>query len=629
MDPDRPARPSQLLDAGDGAELPTGVLDWVLAELDAGTPADTPKKGKKAADPKPADGPPAAPTDGPAGTLTPADLAVIRKGERSTNGGKFRRLMAGDVAGYPSASEAHLGLLSLLVFHADGGPEQVERIFGTTPHAQHPKWGRDSYRERSIKRAFRKLTAQQPAGGECSDVANAGRLIEWFGDRLRFMIDRKVWVWFTGERWVAGELAVLEAAKQTATRLVDEAGRRFSAASNASNPAELARAQDYCKWAATTKKNTRRIKDMVVLAAADPRVHAVTADFDRDEWSLSCPSGTIDLRTGRQTAHRAEDMVSAGWCPTVYRPDAACPTWETFFATVLGGDPELIRWFRRWLGVCLSADTSVQLLPVCWGAGSNGKSTLLDTLFEVVGGTWGKAVAELLLSTHGEPHPTQAANLLGMRLAVATESDENRKLHEARVKELTGDSTIKARFMRQDFFEFRRTHKLMLVTNHKPRVSGQDHGLWRRLALIPFQVRFWDSDDPGQSGPDRLRIDRDMKRKLLAEREGIFAWLVRAAVEVHSAGVSLGPCRAIAAATSSYQQAEDVVAAFLAEAADTADRSAEEPAPDVFAAFTRWANANCVTQQSRRWLTERLAEKGIGTRPSSGRTLYVGIRLRA
>src|SRR4051812_2568683 len=60
------------------------------------------------------------------------------------------------------------------------------------------------------------------------------------------------------------------------------------------------------------------------------------------------------------------------------------------------------------------------------------------------------APIETFAASTGERHPTDLAGLRGARLVTATETEEGRRLAEARVKALTGGDRISARFMRQD-----------------------------------------------------------------------------------------------------------------------------------------------------------------------------------
>ena len=43
--------------------------------------------------------------------------------------------------------------------------------------------------------------------------------------------------------------------------------------------------------------------------------------------------------------------------------------------------------------------------------------------------------------------------------------------------------------MRQDFFEFKPSHLLLMGTNHLPEIDDGSEAVWRRIRLIPFTVR--------------------------------------------------------------------------------------------------------------------------------------------
>lgn len=52
------------------------------------------------------------------------------------------------------------------------------------------------------------------------------------------------------------------------------------------------------------------------------------------------------------------------------------------------------------------------------------------------------------------------------------------------------DEAVAARFLYGDYFEFRPTFKLVLVTNHRRHVDGDDEAICARLLLVPFEVSF-------------------------------------------------------------------------------------------------------------------------------------------
>ena len=140
------------------------------------------------------------------------------------------------------------------------------------------------------------------------------------------------------------------------------------------------------------------------------------------------------------------------------------------------------------------------------------------------------APASLLLKKYSDAIPTDVAGLRGARVVVASETPEDGRLDETRVKLLTGaGGKITARYMRQDYFEFNPTHHLFLQTNHKPRIVGTDFAIWRRVRLLPFDVIFEEvtADNPTPTHPADPLLDGELR----AELPGILVWAVEGAKE--------------------------------------------------------------------------------------------------
>ncbi len=95
---------------------------------------------------------------------------------------------------------------------------------------------------------------------------------------------------------------------------------------------------------------------------------------------------------------------------------------------------------------------------------------------------------EMLLARRSDGVPNDVARLKGARFVSASETEEGRRLAESRIKDLTGQDTITARFMKAEWFDFAPTHKLWLSTNHKPEIRGTDAAIWRRIRLVPWTV---------------------------------------------------------------------------------------------------------------------------------------------
>ena len=367
-----------------------------------------------------------------------------------------------------------------------------------------------------------------------TDVANAERFVGLHGREVRFCHPWKKWLVWDGRRWkVDDDGTVLRLAKSVSDDIWREARGTGSDAA--------------LKFAVASAK-AQSVAAILKLAACD--VAVLPDDLDADGWQLNCANGTVDLRSGELRPHDRDDRLTM-ICPTAFDLDAKAPTWERFLNDVFDGDGELIAFVQRYLGYSLTGDVREQVLPIFWGEGANGKSTLLNAFLHVVGKDFAmQAPSDLLLLKKGESHPTERADLFRKRFVSAVETEAGRKLAESLVKALTGGDRIRARRMREDFWEFAPTHKLILCTNHKPKVRGTDHAIWRRLKLVPF-VRRFDGDN----------ADKTMPAKLGAEADGILAWAVRGCLEWQEHG--LGEPEQVTTATATYKEQSDPLHEFI------------------------------------------------------------------
>lgn len=394
-----------------------------------------------------------------------------------------------------------------------------------------------------------------------TDQANAQRLKNSFGSMV-FVSAGRWYVW-DGKRWVGDESDVYRYACRL-SELIREEMRPFRARADVAKAngdtteekLQNAIADALGKWA------TRSEMKATIEAAVGLARKMLTVDseaLDRDPWALNCVNGTVDLRTGDLKRHNPEDYITK-LVPVVYDAAARCPTWDTALLEIVGGDTGVSEFLARWFGYCASADVREQAFVVHWGGGSNGKSTVLDTMREVLGDYAGTAAPGLLAATKGDRHPTEIAALFGRRMVTAHESGENVVLREDFIKQATGGDRITARYMREDFFEFAPTHKIQLLTNHKPQVKGTDEGIWRRVLLVPYVESFGTPEQVAAG--ERTRVgDQSMPVRLRAELPGILAWLVRGCLAWRAEGLQ-APER-VRVASKAYREEQDRVGQFV------------------------------------------------------------------
>lgn len=420
-----------------------------------------------------------------------------------------------------------------------------------------------------------------------TDLANAHRLRSAYEQDL-IVVNNRWYVW-VGTHWEPDDAAAYRMSCALSKKILEEANEW--AAKKAKSEEEAKRnagiAETLRKWGKTSEMKSRIDAAYLILKQM---LSVETSKLDADPWKLNCINGTVDLRTGKIGPHRKEDYITV-CLPTAYDPAATCPTFERAVWQIFGGNQQMISFVQRLFGYSATGSVRDQVLPVHYGHGSNGKSLLLNTVHRVLGRYAATAAPNLLMVSHGERHATEIADLRGKRFVIAHESGEGGTLREDFIKQATGGDRLKGRFMRGDFFEFDPTHKLALITNHKPQVRGRDHGIWRRLLLIPYEQRFGSKEEVASGAAAYLK-DESLAEKLMAETEGILAWIVRGAVEWHCDG--LRPPEEVKAATSAYREEQNRVGQFIRECCifDPAGRTQLGGEHGVFKAYQAWCKDN-------------------------------------
>jgi putative DNA primase/helicase len=361
-----------------------------------------------------------------------------------------------------------------------------------------------------------------------------------------------------------------------------------------------------------TEKAERR-KAMVDLARCESRIPILHTQLDRHPYLLNCANGTLDLETFKKHDHRASDYLTKQ-CPTAYVPDAQCPLWLQTIERVLP-DERVRAYLQRYFGYALTGDVSEQVLLTALGVGANGKSTIMCTIQDVLSSAYAIQIAtDMLLTKDRESHPTDLADLFGVRLAIGTETPKGRALDERLVKQLTGGEPIRARRMREDFWEFPPSHKFILVTNHMPEVSADDYAVTRRLHVLRFDVTIPEADR-----------DKQLLRKLKREREGILAWAVEGRRMQLEQGLA-APDEVLfkpSTATETKSPPEEFIASFVVRQPGSRTRASV-----LFDAYTSWCGRNNKPIASQQDFGSMLGRLGFGSKKSEGVIVYVDTLLR-
>jgi P4 family phage/plasmid primase-like protien len=461
-------------------------------------------------------------------------------------------------------------------------------------------------RLRDAERKVQRGTGTKLTVRNCTDLGNAERFSEQHGADVRFSHVWSKWLAWDGRRWAidtTGEIP--RRAKRTARSIWAEAVRA---------PKRELR-ERLGQWASSSEKRDR-INAMIALASSEQPIPIAVEQLDADPYLFNVENGTIDLRTGELREHRREDFLTKV-CKLKYptSPGIDPDLWLEFLDRIFASNAKLIRFVRQLAGVAMLGEVQEHVLPIFYGSGANGKSVWLETICGVFGEDYAmKAPPGLLITSKGDRHPTELADLHGKRFVAAVESEEHGRLSEALVKELTGGDSIRARRMREDFWQFKPSHTVVLATNHKPTIRGTDHGIWRRIRLVPFAVRIPDHEQ-----------DKQLSNKLRSEWAAILRWCVAGCLDWQRNGL-VAPDEVVSA-TSDYRSDMDVMGEFVDECCCVGP-SEDVKASSLFARYKSWGEERGEYIETQTRFGTRLAERGFQKDKRSGRIWYRGIGLR-
>ncbi len=345
-----------------------------------------------------------------------------------------------------------------------------------------------------------------------------------------------------------------------------------------------------------------KINAMISMAASESGMTRSLNDFDADSMQLGVANGVLDLRGGKLLPVSPSLLVTKR-CNVIYDQGATCPQWEQFLADVQP-DPEMQKFLQRWVGYCLTGSVQEQRFVFLHGSGANGKSVFVELLAWLLGDYAKKIATEMLMQHQRSPQAASPdiVSLKGRRFVYANETEEGRKLAEAKVKEMTGGDTLAGRvpYGKADI-TFQPTHKLAIVGNHKPEIGDSSHGMWRRVCLVQFDVTI----------EEKMR-DPKLLEKLKNEGAGILNWSLAGLRKWQQGGLSVP--KKIEAATAAYRDEQDTIGEWLAEHCDRGqDKKARKDL--LYRAYRKWALDNGHHPLAQRRLTRRLGERGYPILP--------------
>lgn len=532
--------------------------------------------------------------------------------------------------GYPSQSEADFAMVGHITREAvragvvdESLPDTVMSVFercGLYREKKHkqvaeytiPKIIAEALADKTEAVEKAQQVTQTPEGEELAthepgDILAGKTFARAMRGKLRYMGAADKWLRWDGMHWAwcaCGE--EMAAAKRVAGKILEQASKLF-----ASDPNRYKKLMAL----ATSLQNLKRLQAMIELAKSEEGLAiGHMSELDSDPWLLGVRNGVVNLKDGGLLAPDPAMLITRQ-AAAEYHDDAQCPKWMEFLGQIFSDDQETIDHIQRALGYTLTGTITEEALFICFGYGANGKSVFANVISTIMGDYSRAAPASLLTVRRADDSGPRndLAMLCGARLVSINETQSGDRLDEQIVKTLAGREMVSARFLHKEFFDFWPTAKPWLRTNHKPIITGEDDGIWRRLHLVPFARKFAEHErDPW------------LESKLHEERDGILAWMVRGCLEWQRH--KLKQSTSVRRESATYRKESDLLGEFLDEMTKTNPEARVEQS-HLFDQYRKWHEANGTRPGSKNTFTKKMAERGYGTSKSANKRFYTGVEL--
>ncbi|MDO3434347.1 phage/plasmid primase, P4 family [Rhizobium sp. CBN3] len=475
------------------------------------------------------------------------------------------------------------------------------------------------------------------------DIANGGpkslAIVQQLGDRI--MLERH-YIKPTQKEQEAIDAGKAAADAEAAGEEIDVTKRRLIASREKALDAFSKRVKRRLDHAVSSK-NVARMN--AALACAAPHIIRSPDDLNADRMRFAVHNATISFQSRMERrknpkfvspaetpnvpetvdvcieadvkvhrGHRREDLITHV-VPVDYQPKAKCPRWMRFLETMLP-DADVRRLVQVSSGLGLVGLT-VQKLFFHYGDGANGKSVYMETLCRLLGEVAVTLPATSLIGESGSSGGASPdlARLLGRRLLRVKELPEGEDLKENLVKELTGGETITARDLFQGYMDFDPIFVVQMSGNGYPRITGNDDGIWRRMAVVHWPVKVPEAE--------RRPFD-EMIAYFRQEYPGILNWLIEG-VRIYLREGLVIP-EAVKAATQDYRDDMDRTSAFVARCVVKEDDAPPLQSKFLYAAYCRFTEDEGGKPMNVTAFGRAMSKKF--KKETSGNVFYLGIRLR-
>lgn len=436
-----------------------------------------------------------------------------------------------------------------------------------------------------------------------TEQSNSDRFVHHYGDKVKYNFTNSKWYLWNGKVWAISEKGeIIEICKKVVKFIKDEA-----------NPLEQYEKEKLLKFYNKCLKYSA-YNNIAEISKSHKKISAVMTDFDTNPALFNLQNGIFFLDSFEFKPHDQYYMITK-IAEYSYLPDAKCPLWEEFLNEIFCNNQDLILFVQKLVGYSLTGFADLQKVMFCYGSGANGKSVFFGVLGLLLGDYFQKSPLELvMLNSSNNSATPDVARLAGVRLTVLQEVPEGKRVNESRLKDLSGGDKITARHLFKEYFDFTPQCKIWLYGNHKPRISGTDEGIWRRIIMLPFLYTV---------PSEKRRPMSEMMNEFKAEISGIFNWAIIGLKHYLMEG--LNEPLIVLEAMQGYRSEMDMLGYFLTECTIIQD-NLKVKQMSLYENFSSWCEQLGEKPMSARSFSQKMKERGfINQRGSGGTYEWIGL----
>jgi len=244
----------------------------------------------------------------------------------------------------------------------------------------------------------------------------------------------------------------------------------------------LGKVQKYMKTAGLETRVKRNFADEI-LHYIKRSTYAERDTFEEEPMLICLANGVLDLNTFTFEQHSANKRFLSKLA-VHYNKEAKCEKFDKFLSEVV--TTEDVPVVEEIMGYTLYRDYPIQKAFMFIGEGSNGKSTLLKVMENIIG----TANCSNLGLQEIENKGFAIGALYKKYANFYSDLPSTALKTTGRFKMLTGGDTLTADRKHKDHFNFQNYAKLVFSCNQMPATSDDTHAFFRRWIIINFPHRF-------------------------------------------------------------------------------------------------------------------------------------------